>query len=44
MLVDDLKNIMSDCTIKPMVNQILTHIGNTPVDLIDFCNKNGILT
>ena len=44
MLVDDLENIMSDCTIKPMVNQILTHIGNTPVDLIDFCNKNGILT
>ncbi|MEI3163618.1 MAG: aldo/keto reductase [Lachnospirales bacterium] len=43
-LVDDLENIMSDCTIKPMVNQILTHIGNTPVDLIDFCNKNGILT
>lgn len=43
-LVDDLENIMSDCTIKPMVNQILTHIGNTPVDLIDFCNKNEILT
>lgn len=44
MLVDDLENIMSDCTIKSMVNQILTHIGNTPVDLIDFCDKNGILT
>ncbi|MDO4301869.1 MAG: aldo/keto reductase [Clostridia bacterium] len=43
-LVDDLKNIMSDCTIKPMVNQILSHIGNTPVELIEFCNENGILT
>ena len=27
-----------------MVNQILAHISNTPLSLIDFCNKNGIQT
>ncbi|MDO4300440.1 MAG: aldo/keto reductase [Clostridia bacterium] len=43
-LIDDLENIMSDCTIKPMVNQILSHIGNTPIELIEFCKKSGILT
>lgn len=26
-----------------MVNQILTHISNTPLDLIEFCKNNGIL-
>lgn len=28
-LIDDLQNILDCCTIKPMVNQILTHISNT---------------
>lgn len=39
----DLKNLMEDCRIKPMVNQILAHIGNTPADLIAFCQKQNIL-
>lgn len=39
---DDIENILNNCRIKPMVNQILTHVGNTPVDLIDFCNENNI--
>lgn len=26
-----------------MVNQILTHISNTPLELISFCKENGIL-
>lgn len=43
-LKDDLENILSSCGIKPMVNQILAHISNTPLSLIDFCNKNGIQT
>lgn len=43
-LIDDLENIMSDCRIKPMVNQISTHIGMTPVEVIDFCHSNGIVT
>lgn len=42
-LIDDLQNILEDCRIKPMVNQILTHIANTPLDLIEYCEKNGIL-
>ena len=42
-LQDDLENILADCKIKPMVNQILLHISNTNTVLVDFCNKNGIL-
>ena len=42
-LVDDLENIMNNCEIKPMVNQILCHIGNTPVDVIKFCQENDIV-
>lgn len=42
-LTDDLENLLSSCEIKPMVNQILTHIGNTPMELIKFCEKTGIL-
>ena len=42
-LQDDLENILADCKIKPMVNQILLHISNTYTELVDFCNKNGIL-
>ena len=33
-LVDDLENIINNCEIKPMANQILLHIGETPVDVI----------
>ena len=42
-LIDDLESLLSDCEIKPMVNQILTHIGNTPVDLIRYCQAQHIL-
>ena len=42
-LKDDLENILEDCKIKPAVNQVLTHIGNTPLNLIDFCKANNIL-
>ena len=42
-LIDDLQSILEDCRIKPMVNQILTHIANTPLELIEYCEKNGIL-
>ncbi|HOO75982.1 MAG TPA: aldo/keto reductase, partial [Tepiditoga sp.] len=31
---EDLDNILSSCTVKPMVNQILVHASNTPFDLI----------
>lgn len=39
----DLQNILDHGSIKPMVNQILTHIGSTPLDLIDYTQKHGIL-
>lgn len=42
-LQDDLENILKDCKIKPMVNQILMHISNTDKELIAFCKKQGIL-
>ncbi len=42
-LIDDLENIMNNCEIKPMVNQILCHIGNTPIDVIKFCQENDII-
>lgn len=42
-LTDDLQNILESCEIKPMVNQILTHISNTPVELISYCKEQGIL-
>ena len=42
-LIDDLQNIMDNCEIKPMVNQILCHIGNTPMDVIKFCQENNII-
>lgn len=42
-LQDDIENIFASCEIKPMVNQILAHVSNTPLELIEFCRKNGIL-
>ena len=42
-LIDDLENLLSNCKIKPMVNQLLIHIGNTPTALIDFCQKQNIV-
>lgn len=34
---------METAEIKPMVNQILLHISNTPIELVDYCQKNDIL-
>ena len=42
-LIKDLENIMKNCEIKPMANQILLHIGETPVDVIKFCQENDIV-
>ena len=39
----DIDNILQSCTVKPMVNQILAHISNTPWDLIDYSQENGML-
>lgn len=42
-LQDDVENILANCEIKPMVNQVLAHVSNTPMKLIEFCQKNDIL-
>lgn len=41
-LQDDLDNLLAGCHVKPAVNQILAHIGNTPTELIGYCAQNGI--
>lgn len=39
---DDLRNLLVNSDIKPMVNQILCHIGATPNDLIEFSQDHEI--
>jgi diketogulonate reductase-like aldo/keto reductase len=39
----DLENILGACTVKPMVNQILAHISNTPKELIEYTQGKEIL-
>lgn len=38
----DVENILEVCRIRPAVNQVLCHISNTPLELIDYCNEQGI--
>ncbi|MBR6950557.1 MAG: aldo/keto reductase [Oscillospiraceae bacterium] len=42
-LQEDIDNLWDSSEIKPMVNQVLCHISNTPLDLIEFCQKRGIV-
>lgn len=42
-LQEDIENLLSTAEVKPAVNQILTHISNTPLDLIDYCKQHDIL-
>ena len=42
-LRDDLESLMSDCRVKPAVNQILLHISNTDTKLVDYCREQNIL-
>jgi len=39
----DIDNILESCSVKPMVNQILAHISNTPKELIQYSQDKGIL-
>lgn len=39
----DIDNILGSCTIKPMVNQILVHIRNTPKELIRYSQEKGMV-
>lgn len=41
--IEDVRNILENGSVKPMVNQVLAHISNTPFELIEFCKQNDIL-
>ena len=43
-LQGDIENLWETALIKPMVDQILCHISNSPLDLIDYCTEKGIVT
>src|SRR3954465_2635593 len=40
---EDIDNILALCSVKPMINQILAHISNTPKELIQYNQEKGIL-
>lgn len=40
---EDIDNIFTNCTVKPMVNQILAHISNTPFELIGYSQQKGMI-
>lgn len=40
---EDIDNILDSATVKPMVNQLLAHISNTPHELIRYMQEDGIL-
>ena len=40
--LDDIESLLETATVKPMVNQILLHISNTPIELVEYCQKNGV--
>lgn len=42
-LKEDIENIWNNAEIKPMVNQVLSHISNTPLELIEYCQNKGIV-
>ena len=42
-LKEDIENIWNNADIKPMVNQVLCHISNTPLELIGYCQDKGIV-
>lgn len=41
--IGDIESLLETAEVKPMVNQILLHISNTPMELVEYCQKNGIV-
>lgn len=41
--IEDLQNLFDHSTEIPEANQIRVHVGHVPDQIIDFCNKNGIV-
>ena len=42
-LKEDIDNLWEVAEVKPMVNQVLCHISNSPLELIDYCQSKGIV-
>lgn len=42
-LQGDIDSLWQTAAVKPMVNQILCHIGNTPFELMAYCGEKGIV-
>lgn len=42
-LAEDIESLWEAAEVKPMVNQVLCHISNSPLELIDYCQKKGIV-
>ncbi len=42
-LQEDIESLWEAAEIKPMVNQVLCHIANSPLALIDDCQKKGMV-
>lgn len=42
-LQEDLDRLLDGANVVPHVNQLLVHAGNTPVDLLDYCEGKGIV-
>ncbi|MFG3163428.1 aldo/keto reductase [Streptomyces sp. NPDC048232] len=42
-LQSDLENVLAHGTVAPHVDQVLLHAGNTPAELLAFCEERGIL-
>ena len=40
--IDDLQNILDNCSTVPAVNQVRAHVGSIPFDLMEFCAEKGI--
>lgn len=41
-LREDIENLLETANVKPMVNQILCHVSNTPLELIEYCKGKEI--
>lgn len=42
-LREDIENLWESARVKPMVNQVLCHISNTPLELIQYCQSKGMV-